>query len=99
MKVQPSSDSDNPSQEWVELENQGPRTVDLQGYTLRNGNGESFTFPNVMLAPLRRVRVYTGSGTDDETALYWNASAPVWGQAHQAILVNASGAQVDQLEY
>lgn len=99
VKVQPTNGSGDPGQEWIEIENQGPRTVDLQGYSLGNGNGEAFTFPDLALSPLRRVWVYTGAGTNDEDILYWNASAPVWSQANAAVLRDASGSPVDELQY
>ncbi len=99
VKVQPADGANDPNEEWVELENQGSRTVYLQGYTVSNGNGEAFTFPDVALSPLRRVRVYTGAGTDSEDALYWNASAPVWNEADEAVLLDTNGNQVDELQY
>lgn len=99
VEVQLADGANDPNKEWVEIENQGFRTVYLQGYTLSNGNGEAFTFPDVALSPLRRVRVYTGAGADDEDALYWNASAPVWSEADEAVLLDASGNQVDELGY
>jgi putative serine protease PepD len=91
-------DSGDPDQEWVEIENQGPRTVNLQGYMLRSSTGDTYVFPNFRLAPLQRVRVVTGSGSDD-TALYWRASAPVWQQGDSVVLLDLTGVEIDELRY
>ncbi|MFQ5854955.1 MAG: trypsin-like peptidase domain-containing protein [Anaerolineae bacterium] len=97
--VESPADASDPSQEWVEIENQGFRTVNLAGYTLRDSQGDAYVLPDFSLSPLRRVRVYTGPGTDDDTALYLNASAPVWQQADSAELLDQNGNEVDQLRF
>ena len=49
--------------EFVELENFGP-PVNLDGWTLSDAAGNSYTLPYVTLAPGYRVRVWTGAGPD-----------------------------------
>lgn len=89
----------DPAQEWIEVENQGFRTANLAGYTIRSSQSEAYVFPDFQLSPLRRVRVHTGSGTDDDTNLYWNMSAPVWQQAHSVTLMDDQGNEIDTLQY
>lgn len=49
--------------EFVELENYGP-PVNLDGWTLSDAVGNTYTLPYITLAPGYRVRVWTGAGPD-----------------------------------
>lgn len=97
--IQLPNDSQELNQEWVVVENQGYRTQNLRGYTLSNGQGDTYEFPDFRLAPLGRVRVYTGAGTQEDTALSWKASSFVWQRSDTAVLRDASGDEVDKLQY
>jgi putative serine protease PepD len=99
VQVEPSTSGGDVSNEWIEIENQGYRTVSLAGYTLSDSNGNTYTFPNVSLSPLQRIRLYTGEGTDEGNTLYWNATAPIWQASTHAVLSNAAGQPVNELAY
>lgn len=80
-----------PAAETVVLANRG-RGVALQNWTLRDGQGNVFVFPNLYLAPDTEVRIHTGQGTNTPQHLYWNRDTAVWGEAGDtAILADDRG--------
>jgi endonuclease YncB( thermonuclease family) len=67
------------NEETVVLRNDGTTSIDMSGWTLENGNGDTYAFPSgYTLAAGDSVRVHTGSGTDSSTDLYWGASLFRW---------------------
>ena len=51
-------------------------TYDLSGHYIKNNNGDRFNFPaGTILRPGTPIRVYTGSGTNSATELYWGRNA------------------------
>jgi LysM repeat protein len=80
-----------PSAETVILANRG-RGVALQNWTLRDGQGNVFVFPNLYLATGAEVRIHTGQGTNTPQHLYWNRDTAVWTEAGDtAILADDRG--------
>jgi murein DD-endopeptidase MepM/ murein hydrolase activator NlpD len=73
----------NPNNEFVELtlnpRNAPSGTYDLSGHTLRNNQGDTFTFPGgFRMQQGTTVRVYVGSGRDSPTELYWGRNSGVF---------------------
>jgi hypothetical protein len=64
--------------EYVTIQNNGGAALLLTGWTLKNGQGSTYTFPQLTLYPASTVQVHTGPGTDTAADLYWQLSAPVW---------------------
>jgi hypothetical protein len=64
--------------EAVTIQNQDDAAITLTGWTLKNSQGDSYTFPEVTLYPDAIVRVHSGSGDDTPADLYWQLSASVW---------------------
>lgn len=80
-----------PTAEIVIVANRG-RGVALQNWTLRDGQGNVFVFPNLYLATDTEVRIHTGKGTNTPQHLYWNRDVAVWGEAGDtAILADDRG--------
>ena len=49
--------------QWVELANQGTDLIDLSGWSLKNLENQSYTFPaNFTLKPGSTAKVHSGSG-------------------------------------
>jgi len=76
--------------ETVELQNTGGE-INLQGWTLADGQGNIFTFPSVRLVPGTVLRVATRVGTNTPGFLYWNQTAALWSRGEIATLSNAQG--------
>jgi len=64
--------------EAVTIQNNGDAPLLLTGWTLKDGQGSIYTFPQLTLYPGGTVQVHTKPGTDTAADLYWQLSAPVW---------------------
>lgn len=81
-------ESENLNDEYVVFENTGSSSVDLSGWELADAADHTYTFPEgTVLDPGDRITIYTGSGTDTETELYWGQSAPVWNNAGDTVIL------------
>ncbi|MEW2288755.1 lamin tail domain-containing protein, partial [Streptomyces sp. NPDC047841] len=56
--------------EWVEITNDARRAVNLDGWTLSDGDGHTYTFDHYRLDGRATVRVHTGIGRDNRTDVY-----------------------------
>lgn len=93
----PGPDLDN---EYVLIENQGAGGQDMTGWTLRDDQGHAYFFPaDFVLSGGASVRVWTGSGTDTTTDLYWGLADPVWGSQDTAYLYDDIGETIDWLSW
>ena len=93
-------DRENPNDEYLVLENAGDATLDLSGWTVSDAAGHTYTFPDgTTLAPGERLTLYSGSGTDTESAYYWGEGA-VWNNGGDVVVVeDATGRRVLREEY
>ncbi len=66
------------SGEYVLLQNQEERPVDMTGWMLHDLAYNTFVFPAFTISPGAFVRVWTREGEDTATDLYWGRRAPVW---------------------
>ncbi|MGW6523997.1 lamin tail domain-containing protein [Streptomyces sp. NPDC054962] len=66
------------NKEWVELTNTTRNTVNLDGWTLRDESGHTYTFEHYRLAGRATVRIHTGEGRDTRTDLFQDRRAYVW---------------------
>jgi murein DD-endopeptidase MepM/ murein hydrolase activator NlpD len=97
VRFQGVRDDQNPNNEYVEVTRDNrfaPATLDLTGFTIKNKAGDTFTFPVGFTLTTDRtvVRVFTGSGTNTTTELFWGQSAGKWNNLLDCIkLFNAAG--------
>jgi hypothetical protein len=81
--------------EYIELKNTGDVNKDITGWTVSDGDGNSFSFPSYVLTPGSTVRVTTNSGR-----FLFNSTKPVWDRVGEAgYLKDASGKLVDAYSY
>ncbi|WP_440010218.1 lamin tail domain-containing protein [Halomicrococcus sp. SG-WS-1] len=84
----PGDDHENPNGEYVTLTNVGSSAVDLSGWTLSDAADHRFRFPDgFTLEPDASVTIYTGSGTDSSTELYWGSDTAIWNNGGDTIVV------------
>jgi hypothetical protein len=84
------------NREWVQVTNDGLRDVNLDGWTLSDEDGQTYTFRHYLLEGRSSVRVHTGVGRDSATDLYQDRHLRVWNKDHDtATLRNDSGRFVD----
>ena len=86
--------------EYVRIENSGGRPADMTDWTLRDDANHVFTFPTFTLNAGASVRVWTKSGTDTATDLYWGSGAAIWNNTGDcAYLRDSVGAAIDTYCY
>lgn len=97
----PGNDNNNKNGEWVEIKNQGSTTVNMNGWTLKDEANHIYTFQNFSLPPNTSVFLYSGTGTDTATKLYWHSKKyAIWNNTGDtAFLRDASGNLVDSYPY
>jgi hypothetical protein len=66
------------NREWAEITNTGRRAVNLDGWTLKNEDGHTFTFHHYRLDGRSTVRVHTGEGHDTRSDLFQDRRNYVW---------------------
>ncbi|MER7570052.1 lamin tail domain-containing protein [Streptomyces sp. NPDC097941] len=66
------------NKEWVELTNTGRRDVNLDGWTLSDEDGHTYTFEDYRLEGRATVRIHTGEGRDSDSDLYMDRRNYVW---------------------
>jgi hypothetical protein len=62
----------------VELTNTTRRTVNLDGWTLSDEDGHTYTFDHYRLEGRATVRIHTGEGRDTDSDLYMDRRNYVW---------------------
>ncbi|WP_329112379.1 lamin tail domain-containing protein [Streptomyces sp. NBC_01353] len=82
--------------EWVEITNNSRRAVNLDGWTLRDNDGNRYRFRDVRLAGRATIRIHTGEGRDTRTDLYQDRRDYVWdNRSDKATLRDDRGHTVD----
>jgi hypothetical protein len=64
--------------ESVNIQNNSDAALLLTGWTLKDGQGSTYTFPQVTLYPGGMVQVHTASGTNTAADLFWGLPGAVW---------------------
>ncbi|MFG1666228.1 lamin tail domain-containing protein [Streptomyces sp. Y7] len=84
------------NREWVDITNTTRHTVDLDGWTLEDEDGRTYTFDHYRLEGRATVRVHTGVGRDTDSDLYQDRRQYVWdNRSDTATLRNDRGRLVD----
>ena len=95
----PGDDRYNLNGEYVVIKNYGD-AVNLKGWKLRDEYGHTYVFPSVVIPSGGTITIYTGSGLDTQTELYWGRDWPVWNNdGDTAYLYDSSGRLVDSYSW
>ncbi|MFF8882096.1 lamin tail domain-containing protein [Streptomyces flaveolus] len=88
------------NKEWVEITNNSRRSVNLDGWTLRDEDGHRYTFDDYRLDGRSTVRVHTGRGRDTDTDVYQDRRNYVWdNHSDTATLRNDHGRFIDETSW
>lgn len=95
------NDGENLVDEYLVFENTDDQPLNLSGWTVTDEIGHTYAFPSgFTLDSGARVTLYTGSGTDAESELYWKSSRPVWNNGGDTVIVtDDSGTVVVEKRY
>ncbi|WP_234317265.1 lamin tail domain-containing protein [Streptomyces sp. NRRL WC-3744] len=86
--------------EWVEITNDSRRAVNLDGWTLADEDGHTYTFDHYRLNGRATVRVHTGIGRDSRRDVYQDRRAYVWdNHSDTATLRNHRDRFVDEVSW
>ncbi|WP_405562628.1 lamin tail domain-containing protein [Streptomyces phaeochromogenes] len=84
------------NKEWVDITNTGRRSVNLDGWTLKNKDGRTYTFNHYRLGGHETVRVHTGEGRDHDGHVFQDRRHYVWdNRSDTATLRNDNGRRID----
>jgi hypothetical protein len=84
------------NKEWVELTNTGRRAVNLEGWTLSDEDGHTYSFGHYRLRGHESVRVHTGEGRDGRGHVFQDRRAYVWdNRSDTATLRNDNNRRID----
>ncbi|MEU5524889.1 lamin tail domain-containing protein [Streptomyces sp. NPDC047860] len=84
------------NREWVEITNNTRRAVNLDGWTLQDEDGRTYTFDDYRLRGRATVRIHTGVGRDTRTDLFQDRRHYVWdNHSDTATLRNDRGRFID----
>ncbi|MEU6102748.1 lamin tail domain-containing protein [Streptomyces flaveolus] len=88
------------NREWVEITNNSRRSINLDGWTLRDEDGHRYTFDDYRLDGRSTVRVHTGRGRDTDTDVYQDRRNYVWdNRSDTATLRNDNGRFIDETSW
>ncbi len=86
--------------EYAQIENQGGTPVTMTGWTLSDEAGNTFTFPAFTLNAGASVKIWTKSGSNTATDLYWGRGQAVWNNDGDiAYLRDSSSTLIDTYSY
>ena len=83
--------SSNLNDEYFTLRNKCSYSVVLTNWTAKDATVHDFTFPSFSLGTNVEVTIYTGSGTDTSTDIYWRSGSHIWNNVGgDTLYLNAS---------
>lgn len=94
-------DNTNINGEYLRVCNVSSRPVDLNGYTIRDISGRSWTFPQMIIPVGHTVKVHSGRGTHqsdptEQLEIYLGSTRPIWSNTRdRATIYDRYGQVVD----
>jgi len=84
----PGNDNENLNGEFVVLTNSGDEPREIGGWTVTDEADREYTFPAEATIPAENsIRLYSGSGTDNETAYFWGSNGAIWNNDGDTVSV------------
>lgn len=90
-----NSDTADPLNEYVSIFNSGYSTVNMTGWYIRDDGLNRYDFPtNFNIASKKIIRLWTKSGQNTTSDLYWGSAVEVWNDVSEcAYLRDNSGGE------
>ena len=94
------NDHDNLNEEYITFTNKGDDELTLTSWTIEDAVNHEYSVPEFTLGAHESVTLYTGSGTNSASKLYWGSGSAIWNNTGDTIIVTtSSGETVIQKEY
>jgi micrococcal nuclease len=91
----PGNDHENLNGEYIVFRNAGETALDLTGWAVADEADHTYQFPTgFTLAPGAEVTLYTGSGSNTDSELYWGSGRAIWNNGGDTIIVTDDGGTV-----
>lgn len=82
------NDHDNENGEYIVLRNTGENPLDLTGWHVEDEADHTYAFPSgFALEPGATVTLYTGSGQNTGSEVYWGSGSAVWNNGGDTVIV------------
>ena len=89
------NDNENLNDEYIVFTNAGSSEVDMSGWSISDEADHTYTVPSEFtLDSGEDMILYTGSGTNGGTVLYWGEESAVWNNGGDTITVEDEGGTV-----
>lgn len=89
------NDNENLNGEYIELTNTGDEAVDISRWTVADAAGHRYVIPpGNVLDSGAAVTIYTGSGTNTDSELYWGSGSAIWNNGGDTIILKTSDGEV-----
>jgi hypothetical protein len=87
--------------EYITVLNTTTRTVELEGWTIRDKTGYTYEFgPDVVLGAKKRITLRSGQGEDGTSSVYWGRKQYVWNNDQDTAYVrDPRGKLIDSCSY
>ena len=96
----PGNDRENLNGEWVMIVSNTDTPVEMVGFSLTDDSNHVYSFGYFTLSARETVVVFSGSGADTPTSLYWGSKTPIWNNdGDTAYLKDAGGSLIDEYPY
>lgn len=86
------SDCENANDEYVILKNVCD-DIDMEGWTIKDNARHVYSFPSFIARKNAAFSLYSGSGQDSESALFWNSNLDcpsIWNNDHDTLFLRDS---------
>ena len=82
------NDNENTNDEYIVFENTGDSAIDLNSWSVSDEANHTYYFPDGFVVDAgQQVTLYTGSGEDTETELYWGSNSAIWNNGGDTVTV------------
>ncbi|MFC7059982.1 lamin tail domain-containing protein [Halovenus salina] len=82
------NENENLNDEYVVFRNEGDEELDLSEWRVEDDVEHTYHFPDgFTLGSGEKVTLYTGSGEDTETELYWGSGSAIWNNGGDTVFV------------
>lgn len=89
------NDHENKNDEYLVFENTGSVNLDIGGWIVYDEAEHSYRVPSgTTVGAGSTITLYTGSGTDSDTALYWGSDSAIWNNGGDTTVVENDAGQV-----
>lgn len=73
--------------EYIVFKNVGNNPLDFTGWSISDEANQSYLVPRFLLGPGKTFTLYTGSGKNTDSALYWGLRKTVWNKGGDTVIV------------